>query len=1134
MAKGLAMTQAGNSWMNVRTFSFLVLLIGLGCSGQVEASTIAVSGRQLLVNCTPFLMRGMNYSPAAIGQGPGAFDWYSNSALLAQDVAAMKAQGVNTVRVYLDYGAVWNNSGGDPNNDLSTNPTVVANVNAALSTFQANGIWVILNYWLPYNEALMSSPNPRQWEELKFQKLIRTFKTHPAVLMWVFGNENNASFNRTITAPQYFAFVQEAVAAAKAAEAPPQPISVVLVEAASDGTNLDHQNPAYLGAAPAVDLWGLNLYQSPAGYVTGIDGYTDSRPLFISEFGQDAWNSTTSAQDPASQASYYQDRWSNYIGPRLSALNGSNKLVGACAFEWNDEWYKDPAGTWGAHDYGGFAIPNDNDNYSNEEWYGMGTALAAGVAGPRSYRTAYTTLQGLWKAAPYNVDPAASCCPLCTPTRTATPTATPNPCAPATFCDFESLSVANNWGGSWGSAQQDNATYAVVALGSYSGGGLTYGFNTVGQWSVLYSSLGPSSDPAAASGAGAGAVDLSPYGQISFWVKTSAPGTYYFGVASNLDMGPGSAWYHAPFTATGAWTQVTLGLNAQTFINPGNNYGTWAQNVVAATQFTIIPPAGVATGVLSLDQVQLTRWCGVPTATMTPTPFGTPTVTPNPCLPQTIDDFESGTITNAWGGAWGQTQGTGSGSIAVGAGGQSGQGLSWSYNTTAGYAVAYTGLNPGADPAGNSGAGLGARDLSSYGQIRLWVKASVAGAYVFKVASNTTDSPAYAWYQATFNASIAWTQVTLNLDAATFSDPGGNTATWAQTLTRATQFVIQAPAPATATLQIDGLQMVAWCGLPSPTPSPSPQRSATPTASPTPPAAATATPSRTATPMANTPTSSPSATGSPTSTPSATRSVTPSSTPSPMATPSASATRTASASPSPSPSPTDSPVPPGSTDTDTPTITATFSASPTGTATPSPSSTGTPTDSPSATPTASPSATASPTRTPSPTATPSPSITVTDTVSPTASDSATVTVTGTVSATATATPTASPTAPATSTPSPAPTSTVSPTSAPSSPLPDGPARVARVLACPNPDPDSLAVQMDGPADELQVAVYTKALTLVRRLDLRVSLRQGWNTVPLDASALAGLPAGLYFASVRPWRRGHAGEAGPGAKLLLLR
>ena len=191
----------------VRTFSFMVLSLFLLQPRAAMASTISVSGRQLLVNCTPFLMRGMNYSPAPIGAGPGGFDWYSNSALLAQDIASMKAMGVNTVRVYLDYGAVWNNNGGDPNLDTATNPTVVANVNAALSAFQAAGIWVVVNYWLPYNEALLNTPNPRQWEELKFQKLIRAFKAHPAVLMWVFGNENNASFNRSITAPQYFAFV---------------------------------------------------------------------------------------------------------------------------------------------------------------------------------------------------------------------------------------------------------------------------------------------------------------------------------------------------------------------------------------------------------------------------------------------------------------------------------------------------------------------------------------------------------------------------------------------------------------------------------------------------------------------------------------------------------------------------------------------------------------------------------------------------------------------------------------------------------------------------------------------------------------------------------------------------------------
>ena len=1113
-------------------------------AAPATATTVAVSGRQLQVNCAPFIIRGMNYSPAAIGQGTGGFDWYSNSALLAQDVAAMKAMGVNTVRVYLDYAAVWNNSGGDPNNDPSTNPSVVANVNAALNTFQANGIYVILNYWLPYNEALLSNPIPRQWEKLKFQKLMRVFKSHPAVLMWVLGNENNAAWNRSITAPQLFSFIQEAVSAAKAAEAPPQPIAVVLVQTASDGVTQDHMNPALLNAAPAVDLWGLNLYQSAGGFVAALDGYTDPRPLFLAEYGQDAWNKTTGALDTASQASYFQARWANAIGPRLSALNASNKLAGACAFEWNDEWYKDPAGTWGAHDYGGNALNNDNDNFANEEWFGFAPALATGANGPRAYRPAYATLQALWTAAPYNSVPPASCCPSCAATATPTATPTPDPCAPAMFDDFESLTLANTWGGAWGASQQDNACYATAGLSGYSGGGLNYGFNTVGNWSVLYSSLGPVADPAGNSGAGSGAVDLSPWGQVRFWAKTSAPGTYYFCVASTLALSPGYSWYRAPFTLGSGWTEVVLSLDVATFGNPGGNYGSWAQNEASATQFTVVPPAN-ASGTLNLDNVRLTKWCGVPTATTTPTPFGTATPTPNACLPLTIDDFENGTAVNSWGGVWNQAQQVGNGAVTVAAGSQSGQGLRWDYNATAGWVVLFTGLNPGADPAGNGGAGLGLRDLRAYGKLTFWVKASAAGAYYFKVASTTNDSNSYNWYQAPFNATTAWTQVTFDLGGSAFVNPGNNSATWAGTLSRATQFAITTQGSSSGTLQIDGLVMQAWCGMPSPTftasasasASPSRTASSTPGAQPSQTATATASPSATPT---STRTTMPSLSSTPT--PSPTVSLTAKSSPSPTQTPSASPTASpsATATPSPTPSKTRSPSP-SATLTPTPSPTASASASDTPTWTPVPAG-----STLTATPTSSPSPSATATRTPSPsasaTATASATLTSTGTPTPSPSPSGSpsaspsLTASATASPTWTATPTWTLTPLATPTPSATPSATPSPTlAAPTATvLGQGPCRIGSVVPLPNPDPKWLAILMDGPADAVKLRVFSKAMTLVRVGEIQAQLSLGWNHVPLAPDLLAGLPSGLYFLSTSPSRAGVTGFAGPTAKLVLLR
>lgn len=1013
-------------------------------AAPLGATTVSISGRQLMVNCAPFLMRGMNYSPAPIGSGPGGFSVFSNMNVLNNDIAQMKAMGVNTVRFYVDYYSLWNSAGGDPDLDTTTNPAVSGGITAALNAFQAAGIYVIMNYWLPYNLPLMTSPNPRAWESRRFQKVILMFKTHPAVLMWVFGNENNANFNKSISSAQLFAYFQEVASAAKANQNPPQPISVILSENVGVGTTLDHHNAALLGSAPAVDLWGINIYQSPGGYVFSLDTYNDPRPLFIGEFGQDSWNNASNALDTASQANFFQNRWGSYIGPRLSALNGANKVVGGCVFEWSDEWWKHTGGSYSTQDtVGGFAINNDNDNWSTEEWYGVSQALAAGANGPRTLRPCAANLMNLWTAAPYNVNPPASCCPACTATYTATPTATPNPCAPSTFDNFDDLNLTNAWGGTWGSAQQNNASYATVGVGSYSGGGITYGFNTVGNWSVLYTGLSALADPAGNAGAGAGAVDLSPWGQVRFWVKTNVPGQYYLTVASNTNLSPGFAWYRAAFNATGTWTEVVLNLDTYTFLNPGGNNGTWAQNIAAATQFTFVP-AGAATGELYLDEIRLTRWCGVPTATPTRTPFGTATATPNPCNPFVVDDFTDGDAVNNWGGAWNQAQQVGAGTISIGPGGQTGNGLSWAYSAAAGWAVLYTALNPGADPAGNAGAGIGARDLSLYGVLRFWVKASVAGNYVVKVASNTTDSPGYAWYQAPFSSTTGWTQVSLYLAQGVFTNPGANGATWAQTLSRATQFVFQPVTSTTATLQVDGLEVIQWCGVPSPTFTYSPSRTSSPsfTATPTPSASGTASPTQTASPLpassaTASPTSSRTAASSFTLTPSssATNSPAPSSTPTSLATasfsPTPSATRsstptiptasltpsatgtftgsptiTLSSSPTGSVTPTFTSVPTNSTLTITPTVSATLTVTPSRTLSPSPSAT----ETASATVSFSPSSSATPSGTPTPsrTASATPSLSVTATFSPTPLQSPSVSPTPSPAFSSSATPTLSP------------------------------------------------------------------------------------------------------------------------------
>jgi O-glycosyl hydrolase len=273
----------------------------------------------------------------------------------------------------------------------------------------------------------------------------------------------------------------------------------------------------------------------------------------------------------------------------------------------------------------------------------------------------------------------------------------------------------------------------------------------------------------------------------------------------------------------------------------------------------------------------------------------------------------------------------------------------------------------------------------------------------------------------------------------------------------------------------------------------------------------------------STPSPSPASTSSSTATSSKT--ATGSASPSPSSTLSKSPTPTFSASPTITVTPTASPT---KTASATATGTRTSTVSPTSSPTPTMKPTGSATDSATAsiTPSITPSASGTPTGTPSSTLTATPSTTptgtFTQTASPTDTSSQRPTELPTQTATATSTPTFSPTATPTAI---LPTATASASPSPSAtqaPL-GGLLRILGVVPVPNPNPVSLALNLEGPADGVLLGVFTEALVQVRQAKIPVRMDAGWNTVPLG-SALKNLPLGLYFVRVQATRAGASSPA----------
>jgi hypothetical protein len=65
---------------------------------------------------------------------------------------------------------------------------------------------------------------------------------------------------------------------------------------------------------------------------------------------------------------------------------------------------------------------------------------------------------------------------------------------------------------------------------------------------------------------------------------------------------------------------------------------------------------------------------------------------------------------------------------------------------------------------------------------------------------------------------------------------------------------------------------------------------------------------------------------------------------------------------------------------------------------------------------------------------------------------------------------------------------------------------------PNPDPQALALKLEGPADGTVISLWTPALVLLGTVRSG-ALGAGWQQVPLPPALLAVAPRGLLYATV---------------------
>ena len=240
----------------------------------------------------------------------------------------MAAAGINAVRTY---GAITSRE--------------------VLDILWDNGIYVVMTVFYGYSETPESAA-----------ETVCSLKDHPAIISWVVGNEWNYT---NLAQPISFNEAVDEVGA--------------VIDAIKANDTTRPASTIYGGLPPAwvinqlsnVDLWGSNHYPGSSFYNFFNDwAALSDGPLYLGEYGSDAYDSRIGAVNETMQAEFVESLTQELFNNASST--GSGVGVGGFVFEFNDEWWKYNGGGWGDHDtapsWTNGAYP---DNEIQEEWWGI-------------------------------------------------------------------------------------------------------------------------------------------------------------------------------------------------------------------------------------------------------------------------------------------------------------------------------------------------------------------------------------------------------------------------------------------------------------------------------------------------------------------------------------------------------------------------------------------------------------------------------------------------------------------------------------------------------------------------------------------------------------------------------------------
>jgi len=367
------------------------------------------TGYRLQVNGKDFFVQGMNWDYFPVGTNYTYSLWKQPDdvirAALDYEMPLLKNMGVNAIRQYTGVPARW-----------------------IKYIYEHYGIYTMLNHsfgrygltikgsWKPNTDYSSAAVRELLLKEVK--EMTAEYKNTPGVLLFLLGNENNYGLfwrgaetenmpmqDRQSTKDAYhlYKLFNDAVKEMKTIDSG-HPVAICN----GDLLFLD----IIAKECTDIDILGINSYRG-LSFTDLFDRAKKEfgKPVLLTEFGSDAFNTKANAEDQSYQAQCLVSNWKEMYA-NADGMGKNNNSLGGFTFQFSDGWWKtgqtsnldehDATASWANGGYLNDYQPGENN--MNEEWFGI---CAKGKTNERGTyelypRAAYYALRDMHRFNPYS------------------------------------------------------------------------------------------------------------------------------------------------------------------------------------------------------------------------------------------------------------------------------------------------------------------------------------------------------------------------------------------------------------------------------------------------------------------------------------------------------------------------------------------------------------------------------------------------------------------------------------------------------------------------------------------------------------------------------------------------------------